>query len=701
MSEHAGDTLTQNSDPQTTTAPFLTYRDLLKFHIPKYKDELSQRGKSEGSANNRETAANRWVEHAPWLNGRNGGDAEPPSASIDDPIGNEFSIDFEVRRAEHLDHLKELGYDASTIASRKYHLGRLQESYVKLLESNQLPDDFAGALKFLIEKHDVAQSRLAKQCGISESFLSRLADGSRKPSRHSLELVAAIEQFFHLQPGTLIFKLPSKLRGQGTTRHTTGNTPYREYLTVMRKKPYRLPYDSFTREQKDEWQALYRFYTDPGWVIAQGLERYPVGWRTRKNNNKNTTAQMRQLFVEQLYGFAILPAAPADPSLRGVEFDPDNKQHVGVPGFDPHLTGLGLDPEKLSLALFTDARVINEMVNFLRRRSFGNSHNTHTRNFLAFAAQLTREGEGFLYQLPEYGRRLKPPLPAKKWQERCREAHKKINDIRKFIANNRNEQERFNQTRDTTVEIVKPLIKEREHPISVMDEMAEGLRRDFKRAGTPEDKALLFRNMILVRIVTSNPMRAVNIAEMRYRAGAKGYEHEKVNLYKISDGSYRLKYEEGELKNGAIQGRYDLPVHPDLSGDLDEYFSMWRPLLLGAGECDYVFRHSTEGAPSLLARNPNAVREPMTESAISNIFRCASERYVPDCAGFGIHSARHFVATEYLKFNPGAYDIAATALHDSVEMVRDAYEWVTPDDKIVFWNEHLTAVLRKLRKEAA
>jgi hypothetical protein len=74
---------------------------------------------------------------------------------------------------------------------------------------------------------------------------------------------------------------------------------------------------------------------------------------------------------------------------------------------------------------------------------------------------------------------------------------------------------------------------------------------------------------------------------------------------------------------------------------------------------------------------------------------------MPECAGFGIHSARHFVATEYLKFNPGAYEIPATALHDSEEMVRDTYSWITPDDKIAYWNNHLSSVLRELRKEAA
>lgn len=704
MSDDAGETPTQNTDPQASTVTFLTYRNLLDFHCTNYRDDLKDRGKAESAANNHKTALKKWVKYATWLNDGKEDNAPRLSASLDDSVGDEFGVDFEPRRAEHLDHMKALGLAPSTIDSRKHNLGELQESWVKLLGANELPDDFSEALTFLLKRHDVSQRQVAKWCGISNATVSRWIDGSRLPSCYALKHVTTIEWHFRLQSGTLVFKLPSKLRGDGTHRGETQNTPYRKHQAVVRKKPFRLSHHSFTPEQKLEWENFFRFYTEPGWVAAQGLDRHDIGWRTRKSNDRNSTAEIKLRHIENFYGFLCLPSRPTDPKFRDVKFNPEDESHVGVPGLDPHLTGLGLAPKRLSLALFTDATLINEMINFTRGRSFGNSHNTTTRVFLAFCAQLTRDKKGFLPQFPEYGRRLEPQISTKeKWQKRCQEAHERVNKIVKFIDKNRDKQERFNQTRDTTVEVIKPLVKEREHPISVLADIADGLRYDFKRAGTFQNKALLFRNMIMVRIVTTNPMRAINIAEMRYKVGSKGYENEPTNLYKISDGSYRLKYEEEELKNGAIQGRYDLSVNEEITEDLDKYFRDWRPRLVGAAECDYVLRPSPEILPSLLARNPKAAVAPMCESGLSTILRYAAQKYIPKCAGFGLHSARHFVATEYLKFNPGAYEIPALALHDSEEMVKTTYSWVTPDDKIAFWNRHLGAVLRERRisKEAA
>lgn len=701
MKEISGGTSTQNTNTQSTPVNPFTYQDLIDFTIPPLEDSLLEAGKQLNIINNLQTALRKYLEHAPWRNEGVEGEVVHRSASLESPIGEEFGLDFERRLSEHKRWMEEEGYAESTIKSRVYILLYWQKSWTKLLQSAELPDSFHAALKFLMERENVSPKQVAAWCGMKPATLYRWLDGSRMPSLSALKKVATIERGLKVQPGTLIYRLPSKLRGARSSVPETKNTPYRKYLSEIRRKPYRLRYNAFTPEQQREWENFSKFYTDPVWFAVHGLDRHPVGWRTRKNDNRNSTAEMKLLDSEKYYGFLSLPVSPADPDLQGVEFDPDNKSHVGVPGLDPQLTGMGLDPKQLSLALFTDVGLINEMIAFLRRRSFGNMHNTHTQVFLSMCAQLTRPEKGFLYQFPEYGKRLEQPILNKEeWQERCREAHKRINLIMNLIKNNRNKSERFNQTRDTTVEIVKPLIKEREHPLSVLTEIADGFRHDFKRASSAVEKAVLFRNLVMAEIVSSNPMRAINIAEMRYKVGAKGYEHEPTNLYKIKDGSFRLKYEEDELKNGATMGRYDLSVNPDLTKDLDEYFEVWRPLLVGAAECDFVFRPSPEILPSLLSYNADALTLAMTKSALSNIMRCASQTYVlPRCAGFGLHSARHFVATEYLKFNPGAYEIAGVILHDSQEMVKNTYSWVTPDDKIKFWNDHFSSVLREIRKE--
>lgn len=701
MSEHSGEILTRNAESQAPAVPFVTYGDLFKFQDAEYREDLGRRGKPGSAANNRRTALKKWLETAPWLNVGKGEGKPLVSASLDDPVGDEFGVDFEVWRDECLRRMEADGYARSTIDARKHLLGELQKSWGKLRGADELPDGFPEALSFLIKKHNIRQGQVAAWCGLHDSTISRWLNGTTLPSREALNHVTTIERRLRLQSGTLVFKLPSKLRGYGTRRGETQNTPFRKHQAAIAMKRYRLPFDSFTPAQKSEWRELRGFYTDSDWA-ARGLARRGPGWRTRQDDNRNPTAEIKQHNVENYYGFLCLPAEPEDSKFRGVKFDPEDKTHVGVAGLDPHLTGLGMDPKAMSLALFTDAVLVNEMIKFTRGRSFGNSHNTATEEFLSLCAQLTRPEEGFLWQFPQYGRQLDPPILTEEgWREKCREAHKRITNLTRSIRTNRNEQERFNQTRDTIVEVILPLIMGREHPISVLLDIAEGLRYDFRRAGTFDDKALLFRNMILVKLVSSNPMRAGNIAGMRYKVGVMGTKNAPTNLYKMPDGSYRLKYEVGELKNGATRGRYDLPVNEEYTEDLDRYFRDWRPRLVGAAECDYVFRPSVETLPSLLAGNPKAAGRPMHKSGLSDVMRCASQQYIHNCAGFRLHSARHFVATEYIKFYPGGYEVAATALHDSIEVVKKAYSWVSPDDIIILWNKHLTAVLRASRREAA
>lgn len=111
-----------------------------------------------------------------------------------------------------------------------------------------------------------------------------------------------------------------------------------------------------------------------------------------------------------------------------------------------------------------------------------------------------------------------------------------------------------------------------------------------------------------------------------------------------------------------------------------------RPRLVGAGECDYVFRPISTSR--LSAKKPD---EPVTISFLSrNVYR-VSQRYIPDCPGFSMHAFRHLSATEYVKNTPAGYAVAAAVLHDREETVSAAYSWVAPADKIIFWNQYISA----------
>jgi|GEM_PF-7004892 len=683
----------------------LTYRDLIDFHIGNLREEPNRENRSSGSINNHMTAINKWLEYATWRNGQLHPQRQRAEASPGDLIGPEMDDDFRQQLLEHLSKLENDKLARATINNRKSLLSKWRASYFLLLKTADLPEGFGEALDNLLEKRGGSIGHVARSCNTSVSTLLRWRRGETRPNSASLEYVTDLEVYFGLPANTLLSKigLPAApgLRPNGAEDKST---PHRRYISELRKKPYKFAADSFNNRQKQEWQDLFRFYTNHAWVAAQGLERSRRGWRTRRNNQKNSTGEMKLRYLQNFYGYLCLPHTPESSDFRGLEFDPDNVEHKGVRGLDPHMVGLGLDPEKLSLALFVDTNLIHSHIEFLRGRAFGHVYNTYVRGFLNFCRQLVLPAKGFLWQHTRFGAEIHPPaLSEIEWRERCEEAHRRIKNIIRNLESSEDESEKFRQSRDTSLKVVKPLIREREHPISVLTDIAEGLRRAFNLARTPVGKAVLFRNMVIVELLASNPMRAINMVEMTYVKGSKGNEEDPVNLYKIADGSYRLKYEVWELKNGTHRGRYDLPVSAELTQDIDEYLAVWRPLLAGAGECQYVFRPALNKSiagrkSSAKDRIENAVK-PITVNYFSRIINSASRRFVPDCPGFGPHAARHFVATEWLKFNPSAYAVAATILHDSEKMAKESYSWVTPNDIIPFWMQHLGRVVRQSRRE--
>jgi transcriptional regulator with XRE-family HTH domain/integrase len=678
---------------------------LIDFHIGNLREELGRKNRLGGCINNHMTAINKWLEYATWKNSQLHPQEQRAEASPGDLIGAEMGDDFRQRLIEHLAELENDQLALSTINNRKSLLSKWRESYFLLKETVGLPEGFGEALDVLLEKRGMSISHVARSCNTSVSTLLRWKRGETRPNSMSLKCVAALEVYFGLPADTLLIKTGSSaapgLRPDGVECRST---PHRRYVSELRKKPYKLVADAFNDRQRQEWRDLFRFYTNHAWVAAQGLERNRRGWRTRRNDQKNSTGEMKLRYLQNFYGYLCLPYVPESPVFRGVEFDPDNGEHNGVRGLDPHLVGMGFEPERLSLALFVDTNLIHSHIEFLRGRAFGHVYNTYVRGFLNFCRQLVLPTKGFLWQHARFGVEIDPRILSEiEWRERCEEAHRRIKNIIRNLESSEDESEKFRQSRDTSLRVVRPLIREREHPISVLTDIAEGLRSAFNLARTPAGKAVLFRNMVIVEFLASNPMRAINMVEMRYIKGSKGDEEDSVNLYKIADGTYRLKYEVWELKNGAHRGRYDLPVSSELTHDLDEYLEVWRPLLADAGECHYVFRpalnKSAAGRKSgSNGRSKNAVR-PITVNYFSRIINSASRRFVPNCAGFGPHAARHFAATEWLKFNPSAYAVAATILHDSEKMAKEAYSWVTPNDIIPFWMRHLGKVVRQSRRD--
>lgn len=281
------------------------------------------------------------------------------------------------------------------------------------------------------------------------------------------------------------------------------------------------------------------------------------------------------------------------------------------------------------------------------------------------------------------------------WQAYCARANEEYKSFTQTIKTDVNIGG-FQSSRDS-IEIVRPYIRERQHPITLLTDLAVGLKRDIGLTRDTLHRAVLYRDLVLIEIGASNPVRISNAAEMRFVEGKRGHEEDDVNLYRKEDGSWHLKYEVYELKNGVDRGRYDLPVNPMIWPDIEEYIYNQRPLLFGP-ESPYVFRHIMRGWIDRCSdeQKKKLRTSPMLYSGLSDKFVKYSQRFIPGCAGFGAHSCRHIVATEWLKNNPGSYAVAASILHDSEQVVKEAYDWCEPKDKAVFWYQHLSQVFGEM-----
>ncbi|WP_144636049.1 hypothetical protein [Bordetella genomosp. 13] len=179
------------------------------------------------------------------------------------------------------------------------------------------------------------------------------------------------------------------------------------------------------------------------------------------------------------------------------------------------------------------------------------------------------------------------------------------------------------------------------------------------------EEALWARDLVLIKLMASNPLRAKNLKLLTYHADNSG------NLYRKPDGSWHIRIDRHAFKNanGAARSRpYDMPIAQSVWADLERYLKVFRPMLPNASAVNYVF----------LSRRPSA--KPGPWSTLNTRVFNLTKAYLWGSAGIAAHGFRYIVATAILKQAPGAWDAAAAVLHDEVETVKAHYAHLRNSD---------------------
>lgn len=615
------------------TACEITYEQLIKDYTAELKKALKENGKSDQTAKNHGAAIARWMNHL--------------GLAKTDPVGPELGGGFKAALSEFLEAVQP-EYGPQTLKDRKYQLTNWHEAFVRLSGRDGLPADFMDALNFLFERAGVRIYAVSRATGVPDNTIRhwlKRRERQHHPSRHSLEHVAALEAYFGTPPGALKRRV-RRHEVWADTDTPPVKTEFAKKLVDLSLSPYRLK--SFPAKLQKEWDDFVRYKTGDGFYLKKRKLRRRKPWRVRGDGGC-PSADVNLGYVRGFFGYLCLPSGVAD----------------------EWRCGKGFEPSELSLALLTDTDLIDDYMQFRKVRSGG--YTSETLNTLTFCKGMVIPEFGYLRQQPEFGARLPRRVPAEEWEQWCEQSYQGF------------------QTISGELEIPKPKfpfekikgILQQEHPIAALRDFAVRLEDDAPPAYYHARlKARHARNVLLVRLLTSNPLRIRHFSVMTYRPDNSG------NLYrKEAKGVWRwfLRFPPESFKNekGAAKDRaYDMEVPPSVWPSLENYLFNHRRHLYGAAESDFVFRAGSGPDSPEKGLKPEG---PIPEKALSAEIRVLTQEYFPGGSGFGPHSFRHIVATDYIKHHPEGYNVAASILHDLPETVRKFYSWVTPAETFSHW----------------
>ncbi|WP_439684433.1 hypothetical protein [Cupriavidus oxalaticus] len=426
--------------------------------------------------------------------------------------------------------------------------------------------------------------------------------------------------------------------------------PYRERHRANTKSLYALPESELNASFQAEWIAFFEYKTSH--------------WTCLKRSTKGTWRLVPPVQIGgKLPTLAYLHgrgAATASMTLNKL------RAFFGFLALSEKGGGRGIPSDDAqSLAWLAVPEAVNGYLEFKTARSEGLVHKGQA-GFAELAAGMTHPLTGFLTQQPHFSQRLPEAVSGRDWRGMCEETHKLCTQWKRAAVN---------ISRDPK-EAIQGLLSLSE-PLAPVFRAIEALDRAAADAPTGSLKEARYkRDALLLSMLLANPLRVRNYTIMQYHVDGRGH------LYVRQDGQWRLRFAPSEFKNeiGAARTPYDAPLPISLSDRIVDYLYEYRPRLVQKHpNAPWVFPSSSSAKP--------------WSNLSKQVFRL-TKRYLPETLGFGEHSFRHLVATDYLRKNPKEYLTVAQLLHDTIETVLREYAHLNHDDAFGKYELHLRAIPR-------
>ncbi len=334
-----------------------------------------------------------------------------------------------------------------------------------------------------------------------------------------------------------------------------------------------------------------------------------------------------------------------------------------------------------SLAWLAIPEFIEPYIEWRKERT-GGINSRAILTFLGVVLWMTRPTDGYLTQQPQLLATLPEEQRSEPWEALC---------ARQFDYCMRLKQAYVDEVRPSR-DPFQPLrpIMDLPQPMDAIADMVQRLRMDRPQGGPPWREAVWSRNLLLLKLLASNPLRRRNLAALKWTTKNRdGYHPDNdCSLYQRSDGSWWIFVPKHLLKNrrgGEAIRDYDSPVHESVWPDLERYLFRHRNTLMG-NPTDYV----------LLSWQKGDKAEHRPYMFLSHTVKALTKRYLWRSAGIGAHAFRHIVATSILNTPLGTTKTAALVLNDRERTVEAHYSGLLSGDGAARMGELLAESFRRM-----
>ncbi|WP_246174533.1 hypothetical protein [Pandoraea bronchicola] len=584
---------------------------------------------------NEQTAANRATALRKFLSANKVG--------FEDVVGPEMRERFPDAIERFIKTLQDEGRTPRAISNTRAALRPWRDAVIHhdtiVAVEQRVGTPFVLALKGVLG--DLPVGRVAKQAGIPSDMLRGWLIG-KQPRGSNAQYILRFERFFGLEHESMVVLAGVRQKGQRTASDLRpAENQYNGRMFALTRQPY-CAKPSENSPLRKQWYDYVRYKTSA----------VPMLKRTKRGKWRISPCPVHPETDANWWAFLDgKEVASARIAWAGVS------SYLGWLALPEESGGKNIPADQLqTLAWLTAPEFLESYLDWMKERI--GVRNQKTTQFLAFIASLVRPKFGYLWQSEKLLTTLPGAYSSDTWQALC---ERQLELTEQLTSAYHGEIE---VSRDS-FEPIRSIVQ-LSQPMEAMVDMIARMRANRPVGGAPSIAALWSRDMALIKLLLSNPLRKRNVAHLTWRADNTG------ELYQRGDGSWWIRIPKSKFKNrngAAGDSVYDCGVQQSAWRDIESYLLVHRPVLLQFPS-DLVFLTRVErGATS---------HRPWEQLGAQ--VHTLTARYIPESGGFGVHAFRHIVATSILKADGGTHKTAARVLNDRVATVEKHYDGLTSND---------------------